>query len=776
MGDPVNRRILVIDDNRSIHEDFRKILAERNSADAIDAAAAAIFQLGPVPTDTAVAPAFDLHFASQGQEGHAKVVESVKNEQRFALAFVDMRMPPGWDGIQTIEKLWEADPHLQIVICSAYSDYSWTDILAKFGVNDRLLILKKPFDTAEVCQLACALTEKWHLAKYAHLKLNQLKSMVEEQTTALQAEVSERRRSEHALRVSEDRYALAAAAANDGLWDWDLVAGTIFYSSRWKSMFGCTADEISNSPEEWFKRIEPRDLGRVKSEIQAHIDGKAKSLHCEYQIIHRDGKPHWMLCRGLGVVNAAGKMVRFAGSQTDITDRIMAEEQLRHDATHDVLTGLANRAILTDRLGHCIARQKRFGDLFAVLFLDLDRFKVINDSLGHSAGDEFLVQIAARLAASVREMDTVACIDRRQLVRLGGDEFVVLIESISDAFCAVRVAERIMALFTRPFTVGGREVFSSCSIGIALGNLSYEDPDAILRDADTALYRAKGEGIGKYKVFDGNMHASAVSRLNLENDLRRAIERQELSIYYQPIFSLADGKICELEALVRWRHPDRGMILPDEFIPAAEETGIIIPLGAWVMRQACNDLRGWETVLPSVASLALAVNVACKQLVDPGFIAGIEAVLRETGVRADRIHLEITESSAMESSAVTASILRRLNELKIQLHLDDFGTGYSSLSHLHRMPVDALKIDRSFVSTMVSDPSSHSIVKAIVALAHTLKLRVIAEGAETQEQVDMLRATGCDFAQGYFFARPLQEDKVVGFLACHLAGQLAIGA
>jgi diguanylate cyclase (GGDEF)-like protein/PAS domain S-box-containing protein len=763
MGESSNRRILVIDDNRSIHEDFKKILAERNNADAIDAAAAAIFQSEAPRADT-IAPAFDLDFASQGQEGHAKVVESVGKEQRFALAFVDMRMPPGWDGMQTIEKLWEADPHLQIVICSAYSDYSWTDILQRFGVSDRLLILKKPFDTAEVCQLACALTEKWHLARYAHLKLNQLKSMVEEQTTVLQAEITERRRSEQALRVSEDRYALAAAAANDGLWDWNLVDGTLFYSARWKSMYGCRDDEISDSPAEWFDRIEAKDRERFKSEMQLHVGGKTPSLHCEYQIIHKDGKPHWMLCRGLAVRDPAGHATRIAGSQTDITDRIMAEEQLRHDATHDILTGLANRSILADRLGQCIVRQKRCGDLYAVLFLDLDRFKLINDSLGHSAGDELLIEIAARLRACIRELDMVARVDPHHLVRLGGDEFVVLLEGITSALDAVRVAERIKGLFARPFILGGREVFSSGSIGIALGNTAYDSPDDVLRDADTALYQAKAAGTGQFKVFDGKMHASAVSRLNLETDLRRAIEREELCLYYQPIFNLGTGQACALEALVRWRHPERGLVLPGEFIPAAEETGMIVPLGIWVLREAC------------VASLSMAVNVAGKQFLDPGFVPEIETILRETGVRPDRMLMEITESSAMECPGSTTSVLRRISDLGIQLHLDDFGTGYSSLSYLHRMPVSALKIDRTFTATMASDASSHSIVKAIVALAHTLKLGVIGEGAETQQQVDLLGATGCDCAQGYFFAYPMPEEQIVNFLAARLAGERALGA
>src|SRR5579872_2763022 len=344
---PANRRVLVIDDNRAIHDDFRKILAERTRDDAINATAAALFGT-PEPVEAELRPAFQLEFASQGQEGHAMLQEAVKKDARFALAFVDMRMPPGWDGVQTIEKLWEVDPDLQIVICTAYSDYSWEDLLKKFGSADRLLILKKPFDTAEVCQLACALTEKWHLAKCAHLKLNQLRSMVEEQTRNLQSEIAERRKSEQALRASEDRYALVAAAANDGLWDWDLANNSIYFSPRWKSMFGHEENEIGSEPDEWFGRVESDDLAALKAELNSHLNGEADTFRCEYRIRHKDGKPRWMLCRGLAVRDASGKATRIAGSQTDITDRKLAEEQLRKDAWHDALTGLANRAMLAN--------------------------------------------------------------------------------------------------------------------------------------------------------------------------------------------------------------------------------------------------------------------------------------------------------------------------------------------------------------------------------------------------------------------------------------------
>jgi diguanylate cyclase (GGDEF)-like protein/PAS domain S-box-containing protein len=775
MDNQINRRVIIIDDNTAIHEDFRKILAERRNTDSLDAAAAALFADLAKPEESPK-PDFDLDFASQGEEGYNKVRAAVQTNQRYSLAFVDMRMPPGWDGIQTIEKLWEVDPELQIVICSAYSDYSWSDILKRFGVVDRLLILKKPFDTAEVCQLACALTQKWHLARYAHLKLNQLQSMVEEQTNSLKSEIQERMRSELALRTSEDRYALAAAASNDGLWDWDLLTDKVFYSDRWKAMFGHETAEIGTAPSEWFDRVHPDDLPGLRRELQSHIDGKTPSMECEYRATFKGGSCRWMLCRGLAVRDNSGTVVRIAGSQADITNRRMAEEQLRHDATHDVLTGLSNRAVLTENLRRCINRARRDKSLFAVLFLDLDRFKIVNDSLGHGVGDALLIGIANRLGTCVRGMDTLARMDPNQLVRLGGDEFVVLLETISSPQDAVRVAQRIQKSFADPFNLEGHEVFSSASIGIAIGDSSYENAEDILRDADTALYESKAAGKGCFHIFHSAMHTTALSRLKVESELHRALERNEFVLHYQPLLSLKTGEVCEVEALVRWQHPERGLLGPGEFIPVAEETGAIVQLGRWVLTEAVAQLKRWETQFPFMKSIDLAVNVSGKQFSEAQIVKDVKDVLEESGLQPDRLHLEITEGSSIEGAADITQTLSLLRDLGVKLHLDDFGTGYSSLSYLHRMPVNALKIDRSFVGSMATDMFSHSIVQAIVTLARTLKLRVIAEGVETKSQLEQLMASGCDSAQGYFFSKPVPAGEIGGFVSSKRQSTLAKSA
>jgi len=474
-----------------------------------------------------------------------------------------------------------------------------------------------------------------------------------------------------------------------------------------------------------------------------------------------------MLCRGLAIRDAAGKSLRIAGSQTDMTDRKVAEEQLRHDACHDALTGLANRVLLTDRLNRCLLRSKRHPDYtFAVLFLDLDKFKVINDSLGHAVGDKLLVEIAARLSASLRVSDTVA-VPRLPtcLARVGGDEFVLLLDRLRDAADGVRVAERIQSALKQPFQIDGHEVFTAVSIGIAPSSSAYESAEEILRDADTALYKAKSAGGGGYVMFNQAMHADAMTRWRVENELRRAIGRDELYLVYQPILDLRTGEILECEALVRWKHPERGLISPADFIPVAESSGLIVPLGYWVLRAACRQLKKWEARHPLSESFCVGVNVSAKQFSsDSHFVEEIRRIIEETGVEPRRLRLEITESVMMSGSAALA-MLTRIRELGVTFHLDDFGTGYSSLSYLHRMPLDALKIDQSFVHAMSTDAMSRSIVVAIVTLGHSLGMNVIAEGVETKEELESLRAMKCDAAQGYYLYRPMDADAAQVLLA-----------
>jgi len=651
---------------------------------------------------------YDVSVAVDGQQA-LELVEA----QCFALVLLDIEMP-GLSGLEVLQIIRRTHTAAELPIIMVTARHESHDIVAALnaGAND---YVTKPIDFAVTM------------------------ARIETQLG--------RRQAEAALRESEERYALAVRGANDGLWDWNLKTDVIYFSPRWKEMLGWDEHEIANDPAEWFNRLHPEEFGQVKAALAAHIDGRHDHFETEHRMLHRDGGYRWMRSRGLVVRDQSGAAYRMAGSQTDITEGKVA----------DALTGLPNRILFIDRLASSIERARRHSEyMFAVLFLDLDRFKLVNDSLGHVVGDELLVAMARRLESCLRSSDTVARMHTdHTIARLGGDEFTVLLKDIGDVSDALRVAERVQDALSQPFTLNGQEVFTTVSIGITTSATHYETPEAVLRDADTAMYRAKSRGGARSEVFDREMRDRAVARLQLETDLRRAVERGEFRLFYQPIISLATRRIAGFEALVRWQHPDRGLILPEEFIRVAEETTIIVPLGWWIVRQACQQMREWQLQSDNPGAMTISVNLSPKQFTQANLAEGVTKILAETGLPSSCLVLEITESTIMESTDCASAVLAELKQLGVQLAIDDFGTGYSSLSYVHRFPLNSLKIDRSFVSEMGAQGERSEIVRAIVNLAHNLGLDVIAEGIETQSQLDHLTTLGCDYGQGYLFSMPI---------------------
>jgi diguanylate cyclase (GGDEF)-like protein/PAS domain S-box-containing protein len=495
-----------------------------------------------------------------------------------------------------------------------------------------------------------------------------------------------RKKAEESLRESEQRYALAASAANDGLWDWKLTTGVVYFSPRWNEMLGYPETENWTNPEDWFSRIHPSDRERVTSGIAEHHRGITKEFVSEYRMRKKSGEFIWMLSRGMAVRNEDGIAVRMAGSQTDITEGKIA----------DPLTGLPNRLYFLDKLEVCIDAARYRNTQFAVLFLDLDRFKLVNDSLGHAAGDELLIGVAERVRSCVSTFSFAQDNNHSVIARLGGDEFAILVNDVQDAGDATVVAREILDKPALPFLFDGRPLFANASIGIALSS-SGKTPEDLLRNADTAMYQAKAKGRARFELFDESMRERATARLGIETDLRRAISTEQLLLYYQPEISLIDLKVTGYEALVRWNHPERGLLTPEQFIPVAEESDLIIRVGRWVLEEACRQMAEWHENFTFDPPLSMSVNVSPRQLSDPRFAEDLENILVVTGLNPRFLKLEMTESSIMGNPEVTLATLLRLKVLNIGLEMDDFGTGYSSLSYLQRFPFDTVKIDRSFI-------------------------------------------------------------------------------
>ncbi|CAK0741927.1 diguanylate cyclase [uncultured Gammaproteobacteria bacterium] len=573
-----------------------------------------------------------------------------------------------------------------------------------------------------------------------------------------QADITDRKTTEQQLRESEERYALAARAANDGLWDWRVDTKEIFYSPRWREMLGIAPNITLNRRSDWFSRVMPEDLPDFKAALNLLYHSDRTHLEHEFRMRHGDGSVRWYLIRGAAVRDANNIIARLAGSMTDITLRKRAELQLRFDALHDALTGLPNRNLLLDRIGQGLDRLRRTGGHhFGVLLIDLDRFKTVNDSMGTTVGDLVLTTTAARLLRVRRMGDTLA--------RISADEFAVLIEEVGEPAAALALAQRMADAVCRPFRMADGELVMTASLGIALSVTGYESADEMLRDASLAMYRAKSAGGARSEVFDTRLRQHALKQMRLDSELRTALERQELCLFYQPIIALGTGRVHGFEALTRWRHPERGLVPPIEFIPLAEENGLIVPLGRWALREATQQLAVWQWAYPRPVPLSMAVNVSPRQFRDDDLIALVAKVLDDHKIPAASLKLEITEGALMQDPEGSEQAMRALHDLGIKLAIDDFGTGYSSLSYLHRFPADTLKIDKSFVSELTRRRENAAIVHVVSTLAAILGMDTVAEGIETQEEAEFLLDINCSFGQGYLFARPMPAPEVEALMS-----------
>ncbi len=551
------------------------------------------------------------------------------------------------------------------------------------------------------------------------------------------------------LQKSETRYALASQGANDGLWDWDLSNEDIYYSKHCLDILGVTiAPDQKTDRSLWLDKIHPEDQKRVISEFKAHLKGETQHFQNEHQVLHSDGTYRWVLVRGLAIRDKQGLATRIAGSLTDITERKIAEQKLAHDAIHDALTGLPNRKFLMERLSRTLDRLKfSHESYFAVLFIDLDKFKIVNDTLGHQAGDELLLKITQKLKYLVRPSDMIA--------RLGGDEFVILVENLKEKKQVFKIADRIIKELKKPIQILEQTIYSSASIGITFGSEEYANADDLVRDADIAMYCAKLKGQGFYELFDSQMHTGAVSYLQTQNDLRNALENKEFSLNYQPIISLDKGKIVGFESLIRWMHPTRGIIMPDDFIPITEENGLILSIGKWVIYESCRQMREWQLTFPETEDFVMNVNLSPSQLEQEDLIKQICDILDATKLAPRCLKLEITESVLMKNTEKAIKTVSDLQKLGIKVSIDDFGTGYSSLSYLHNFSIDTLKVDRSFINLIGSEKEKTEIIQTIIALAKNLGIDVVAEGVETREQLNFLRDNDCEYGQGFYYSKPI---------------------
>jgi len=728
----INRRILIIDDTNSIHEDFRKILCPTGVVDDLQSAEQALF--GDTVTVSHAEQVFELDSAFQGREGLARVEQALIEGRPYAMAFIDMRMPPGWDGLETIERLWQVDPKLQVALCTAYSDYSLEDMNERIEMGDRLLILKKPFDAIEIRQLANALTVKWQMTEEAALKMDLLEQAVEERTREL---------SDANIIVQNSPTILYRLRGEPSF--------PLMYISHNITKFGHVAKDLMASSD-WAKElIHQEDQPKVDAAMARVLDKDAQGASIEFRLRTGDGQWRWVENRYVPVRDAEGRLLEVEGIIIDITERKAAEEKIALLARTDGLTGLANRSTMIERLHQSFAAAQRGALPFAVFYLDLDHFKRINDTLGHPIGDLLLQEVSQRIRDCTREGDLVA--------RLGGDEFAILQAEMSDPSICGALAAKIRNALVEPYSLDGNEVRISVSIGISTYATDSDSADTLLVQADMALYRSKEKGRNQYHFHSDEINQEVSERVAIANDLKEAISQNQLELHYLPEVDLTSGRILGMEALVRWNHPTRGLLGADVFIPAAEKTGTIVALGHWVLDRACQQMRQWRD--EGMAPTVIAINLSLAQLK-----SGTELLkdVIETTSRWDLspsdLQFDVTEATLAQTKWTQNDVLPRLRALGVRIAIDDFGTDYSSFDYLKTYRVNNLKLAQSFINHATEDADSATTLKAIINFAREVGIGIIAEGVETLEQRSSLISTGSPMtAQGYYFSKAVDSQQ-----------------
>lgn len=735
-------RILVIDDNQAIHSDFIKILGTTKSQSGMKDAKlgkleSLIFQNEINHTrQHDQLPTFEIDTALQGKEGIEKIAASIRNNKPYSIAFIDIRMPPGLDGVETTKRIWEMDENIQVVICTAFSDYSWEETVAKLGTRDNLLILKKPFDNIAVRQLACALSKKWQLMNESRSYTKNLEKTIDKKTTEL----------EHSL--SQMRATFNSSA--EGILVTDNNGNIIDFNDKFKEMFSLSVNHLH---------------GVNFTNLVEYLTQNA-SKDCQFAKLAKECIPHHHAWKGKLSLNDRSMYECYSEaykidnqilgrvfSFLDITQPTILNEKLQYQATHDLLTDLPNRLQLVSYLKTAIDTADQSGDSFAIIFLDLDRFKLINDSLSHEAGDTILKSVAQRLKHTIRSADL--------LCRLGGDEFVIVTRDFTDKNELNIFLTRIIDAFKQPFHIENHDVQMTTSIGISIYPQNGHTIDLLLRNADIAMYLAKSGGANQYQYFTEELNTKNIEKFEKEAEIRNALLNHEFELYFQPQIDITNKKIISLEALIRWNHPTKGLLLPIDFITIAEDSSLIDEIGEWTLRTACDQIKQW--IDDGINPVRVAVNVSPKQARHYNFTSKLKQIIKETKISPHNLELELTENVIINNPNVMTTIAE-LKDLGIQIALDDFGTGYASLNFLRHIPVDKLKIDQSFIKNIVNKSTDDAIVQAIISIAKSLNLEVIAEGVESAAQVEHLKKLNCEEVQGYYYHKPMNAEDCRQFL------------